>query len=213
MDRRRIVCFGDSLTWGYDPVTGLRIPEESRWTGVLQQLLGDSWQVIEEGQNSRTIATDDPSEGEKNGLRYIIPCIESHKPLDALLIWLGTNDMKTKYGYSAEDIAGEMEGFLEKVQAYNHFRMADAMDVILITPPQVGYADGPSPMEDAFDFGRTRQISQQLPEKYRELARIYGCRFLDITEAIAVSPADGVHLDPATAEQMGQLVYEFMEGK
>ncbi len=211
MDRRRIVCFGDSLTWGYHPVTGLRIPEEERWTGTLQRLLGSEYQVIEEGQNSRTIATDDPSEGEKNGRRHIIPCVESHKPLDILIIWLGTNDMKTRYGYAADSIAGEMEQFLEKVQAYNHFHLNDGMKVVLIAPPLIGYADGVSPMEEAFDFTRTREISAALPERYRQVAETYGCRFLDVTGTIHVSRADGVHLEPPETQKMGETVYRFLK--
>ena len=120
MEKYRILCFGDSLTWGFDPEKGNRISGDKRWTGVLQTLLGDRCQVIEEGQNGRTIATEDPAEGEKNGIRYILPCIESQCPLDLMIVMLGTNDLKQKFGYSARDIAGEMQLFLEKVQAYNH---------------------------------------------------------------------------------------------
>ena len=65
MENKRILCFGDSLTWGYDPVTRTRIGMDERWTGVLRACLGKGYTVIEEGQNGRTIATDDPAEGEK----------------------------------------------------------------------------------------------------------------------------------------------------
>ena len=68
MQKKRIVCFGDSLTWGYDPDHRVRFEDGDRWTQVLQIEMGDDYAVIEEGQNGRTIATDDPSEGEKNGL-------------------------------------------------------------------------------------------------------------------------------------------------
>ena len=67
MQRKRVLCFGDSLTWGFDPESRERFPEESRWPVVLQQELGDSFQVIEEGQCGRTIATEDPAEGENSG--------------------------------------------------------------------------------------------------------------------------------------------------
>ena len=71
MEQIRIVCFGDSNTWGYDPRTSERFPQKVRWTGLLQEKLGRKYQVIEEGQNGRTIATEDPCEGEKNGLNMI----------------------------------------------------------------------------------------------------------------------------------------------
>ena len=58
MEKTRILCFGDSLTWGFDPVTRTRLPEEVRWPGVLQRLLEPGFTVIEEAQNGRTIATE-----------------------------------------------------------------------------------------------------------------------------------------------------------
>ena len=114
MSKIRIVCFGDSNTWGYNPHTATRYPEDVRWTGLLQEMLGNDYKVIEEGQNGRTIATDDPCEGERNGIKVIVPCIESQKPFDLLILMLGTNDLKGKFRYCASDIAGEMEQMLEK---------------------------------------------------------------------------------------------------
>ena len=107
LKKYRILCFGDSLTWGFDPAEKIRMSDENRYTAVLQKLLGDEYLVIEEGQNGRTIATDDPAEGEKNGLKYILPCMETHNPIDLITIMLGTNDLKKKFGYSSMDIAGE----------------------------------------------------------------------------------------------------------
>ena len=52
---KRILCFGDSLTWGYDPAKRVRFEEDSRWPCVMQAALGDDYKVIEEGQNGRTI--------------------------------------------------------------------------------------------------------------------------------------------------------------
>ena len=114
---KRILCFGDFMTWGFDPDTRTRFPEDIRWTGVLQQLLGDGCKIIEEGQCGRTIACDDPAEGEKNGIKYIVPCLESQSPLDLMILLLGINNLKRKFNYSSMDVAGEMQVFLEKVQA------------------------------------------------------------------------------------------------
>lgn len=77
--------------------------------------------VIEEGQCGRNIATDDPLEGEKNGIKYILPCLESLSPLDLVIIMLGTNDLKRKFGYSLQDISWEMERFLQKVLCHRQF--------------------------------------------------------------------------------------------
>lgn len=98
---KTIVCYGDSNTWGYDPVTMDRLPITQRWTGVLAQELGAGYRVIEEGLNGRTTVWDDPIEGYKNGKEYLIPCLETHRPIDLITILLGTNDLKMRFSVSA----------------------------------------------------------------------------------------------------------------
>jgi lysophospholipase L1-like esterase len=208
MEKYRILCFGDSLTWGHDPALRNRIDEDRRWPGVLQNLLGENYKIIEEGQNGRTIATDDPAEGEKNGLHYIIPCIESQRPLDLMILMLGSNDLKRKFAYCAMDIAGEMQIFLEKVLAYNHFRMNDHMKILLIAPPVIGENGKGSWLEDSFDFARCAKVSAELPEWYRQLAEMYHCYYLDAAKIVKTSPTDGVHLDPENQIKLGKAIYE-----
>ncbi len=208
MEKYRILCFGDSLTWGYDPVTRTRIGEDKRWTGVLQSLLGDRCTVIEEAQNGRTIATDDPAEGEKNGLRYIIPCLESQSPLDLMILMLGVNDLKRKFAYTAGDIAGEMQIFLEKVQAYNHFHMNDRLKILLLAPPVIGVDAAGSWLEDVFGFEQAEKVSAEFSARYRQLAESFHCSFLDTAELVKVSPADGVHLDAENQTKLGKAIYE-----
>ena len=90
---KTILCFGDSNTWGYNPENGQRFGPEERWTGILRNSLGEDYRVIEEGLNGRTTLWDDPIAGFKNGLDYLMPCLESHMPFDLITIMLGTNDL------------------------------------------------------------------------------------------------------------------------
>lgn len=208
MGNKRILCFGDSLTWGFDPYKKVRMDDEDRWTGVLKRLLGEGYTVIEEGHNGRTIATDDPAEGEKNGLKYVIPCIESQSPLDLMIILLGANDLKRKFQYTGMDIAGEMQIFLEKVQAHNRFRMEDSMKVLLISPPIIGACGEGSWLSDCFDFERCSKVSLELSTWYKQLSEMYGCMFLDAAKVCAVSSADGVHLDIKNQRYLGEAIYK-----
>ena len=97
MAKKRVLCFGDSLTWGYDPVNRIRFDEDNRWPRVMGKILGDEYEIIEEGQNGRTIANDDPWEGgTKCGMDYVLPMLETKRP-DLLIIMLGTNDLKIKF--------------------------------------------------------------------------------------------------------------------
>ena len=158
---KRILCFGDSLTWGYDPDRRVRFLEDSRWPQVMQRCLGEEYTIIEEGQNGRTIATDDPAEGEKNGLKYIGPCLESHTPLDLVIIMLGSNDCKRKFAYSSMDIAGEMQIFLEKVISYNRFRCQDHYKVLLMAPPYISESIKTSWLGDCFGYENGRKDAEK----------------------------------------------------
>ena len=64
---KNILCYGDSNTWGAQPVLKLgspnRYPLEVRWTTVMQNQLGSDYHVIAEGLNGRTSAFDDEIEG------------------------------------------------------------------------------------------------------------------------------------------------------
>ena len=208
--KKRIVCFGDSLTWGYDPDKMVRFDESVRWTGVLQELLGDGYKVIEEGQNGRTIATDDPAKGFKNGLDYIIPCIESHKPFDVLIIMLGTNDIKSKFGYSAGDIAEEMKRMIEAVLGYNHFRLNDSVKVVLVSPPVIGENISTSRFGDKFSADNSREVSLGLADQYRRLAESYGIYFLDASEYVVTSDLDSIHMDRENQIRFGNVIHKYI---
>ena len=92
---KTILCFGDSLTWGYDPVGPGRHAHDVRWPSVLEAELGGKARVIAEGLNGRTTVFDDFAAGaDRNGARVLPTLLTSHAPLDLVIIMLGTNDMK-----------------------------------------------------------------------------------------------------------------------
>lgn len=209
--KKRILCFGDSLTWGADPEKRVRFPEDSRWPMVLQDMLGSEYTVIEEGQNGRTIATDDPAEGEKNGLKYIEPCLESHIPLDLFIVMLGSNDCKRKFSYSALDIMGEMQIFLEKVIAFNYFRCNNHIKILLVSPPHLTEAVKDSWLGESFDYDMASRVSAQLAQRYKELAKGLGCSFMDAAEFVRASDADGCHMDGENQRMLGRAVADFIK--
>ena len=111
--KKRILCFGDSNTWGAIPQESNRYPENIRWTGVLQNELGENYQIIEEGYNGRTTVFDDVIEWRLSGLKYFMPCCSSQSPLDLIILMLGTNDLKTRFGVDARSIAYGLQRYLD----------------------------------------------------------------------------------------------------
>ncbi len=102
---KTILCYGDSNTHGFNPATQGRFSLSERWTGVLMRELGSDYHVIEEGLGGRTTVWDDPIMESRNGRDYLLPCLWSHKPLDLVIIMLGTNDLKDRFSLTPFDIA------------------------------------------------------------------------------------------------------------
>ncbi|MDP3962781.1 MAG: GDSL-type esterase/lipase family protein, partial [bacterium] len=102
---KTILCYGDSNTWGAIPSAGQRYPRSVRWTGVLQNLLGDDYEVLSEGLCGRTFVASDPAKSHRIGITHLQALLETHDPIDFLIIMLGTNDVKSTYNLSPEDIA------------------------------------------------------------------------------------------------------------
>jgi lysophospholipase L1-like esterase len=197
---RAVLCFGDSNTWGNDPATGRRFPRDVRWPGRLQAALGDEWHVVEEGLNGRTATLDSPVAPGKNGLTYLEPCLDSHAPLDAVLIALGTNDLAERYGLTATDVARATARL-----AYVVSRSEAGIDgrppvPILVCPPRVGETTWGE------DWAGAPAKSAVLPERFRAAAAEGGFELIDLGEVTRFSDIDGIHLDAAGHGAVAELV-------
>lgn len=205
---KRILCFGDSNTYGLDPDwergENARFGEDTRWPCLLRTMLGAEYRIIEEGLCGRTTVFDNPAFPGRRGLDFLRPCIETHAPVDLAVIMLGGNDANSLYSASPADIAAGM-GRLA----------ASALDrggYLIYGPPRVLIA-APSPLEGPAaesDPAAARKLPL-LPKLYESQARRLGCEFIDLSH-IRPSRLDGVHLDPdghrAVAEALARRIGE-----
>ncbi len=197
----RILCFGDSNTWGYDPATQDRFDRDVRWPGVLRSTLGSGYEVIEEGLNGRTTVWNDPIEGYKNGHDYLIPCLESHRPLDLVVIMLGTNDLKKRFSLSAYDIASGAGVLVKVVQQSAAGPGGAAPQVLLMAPPPVVRL---TEYADMFEHAEARSL--KFAEQYRRVAAEMNCAFLDAGSVIVSSELDGIHFESSEHAKLGRAV-------
>ena len=206
---KKIVCFGDSNTYGYDPETGGRFDENTRWPKLLQQKLGNGYEVIEEGQNGRTIANDDPWEGgTKCGMDYALPMLETKRP-DLLVIMLGSNDLKIKFNLPAADIAGSLMTMLMKIKGYcSAFLNCPDMKILIIAPPALSEPFSESRFATFFDEADVVARSKELATWYKLVADQFGCEYLNATDAVSAGAVDHLHLDPAGHKAMADIVYD-----
>ena len=203
---KTILCYGDSNTWGYVPGSATRYPPQQRWTGVLQRSLGGDFVVIEEGLNSRTTVLDDPTKPFKNGKDYLIPCLDSHAPLDLVVLMLGTNDLKHRFGLSAFDIGANVATLLGLMKQSTCSCSGGAPQVLLMAPPPVGRLTKVGSTNFPEIFRGAEEKSTILGRIYRKIAQEAGAAFLDTSEVIVSSDVDGIHLDIEEHRKLGESV-------
>lgn len=185
---RRIVCFGDSNTWGYDGDRGGERFED-RWTKRLQGLLGEGYEVIEEGLGGRTTVFEDPLNPGRSGYMYLTPCLLSHKYFDTLVIMLGTNDCKERFSATPQNIADGMKRLVLAAKALQVWK--GEPDIIIVAPSPIRPECEASPFSG--EMGRCAERSSKVAGELRKTAAITGCRFLDAFPA-PVNRTDYMHL-------------------
>jgi len=200
---KTILCYGDSNTWGYIPGTGNRYPRQVRWTGVLQNLLGEKFHVIEEGLNGRTTVMDDPTRIAKNGQPYLRPCLDSHAPIDLVVLMLGTNDTKHRFGLSPFDISEGVAMLVNIIQQSATGLNNRAPAILLVSPVVLD----PAPEKSAL-FEGAAQKSRELAGHIENVAKNTRCAFLDASLHARVSPTDGIHLDEEGHQALGHAIAE-----
>lgn len=171
-----ILCYGDSNTWGYNPATAKRFPREIRWTGRLQALLGKEYVVIEEGLNSRTVVWDDPVNGYRSGLSYLIPCLDSQKPVDLVIVMLGTNDTQERFQLNGFNIARSMRRILDAIEISRSGPNETAPKILLVAPPHI--LDSLPETDLGENMGKgCEQRSKEIAKYYQLLSEERGSRF------------------------------------
>ncbi|WP_412538281.1 GDSL-type esterase/lipase family protein [Longispora sp. K20-0274] len=195
-DAVTVLCYGDSNTYGQrgEDVDRGRWPIDVRWTGLLQDLLGDGYSVIEEGLNGRTTDLDYPDRVGRNGRAYLVPCLQSHDPVDVVVLWLGANDLKPQFGRSVADIAVALGRLLDDIETMPSYREGPPPRIVLLGPTPI---DSTRPDFSEFcppEFAPALVAkADELRVAVRALAAERGVGYADVG-AVAGVGDDGMHL-------------------
>ncbi|MEO1779145.1 MAG: GDSL-type esterase/lipase family protein [Pseudomonadota bacterium] len=203
MAPRTVLCFGDSNTHGTVAMTSMtdrrRHPKADRWPSVMAHALPDDWEVIAEGHPGRTAVWDDPIEGvHKNGARVLQALLETHRPIDLVILTLGTNDLKARFGLGAHDIALGLQRLVIDILRGDCGPKGVAPAVLLAAPvavQEVGVLQ--------HIFAGAAPTSRALPDLLRDVAARQHTGFIDLSAVAQVDPVDGIHLDTAAHAAIG----------
>lgn len=202
---REILCFGDSNTYGLIPKTGGRYDRNTRWTGILERRLYEKdYRIVEEGLCGRTTVFEDELREGRRGASLLPTLLESHAPLERIILMLGTNDCKTYYNASPEVIGRGIEKLLEQIKT-----IAGTAKVLLVSPIALGDEVWKAEYDPEFDQ-HSVEVSKGLKEVYRKIAEKYGCDFLAASDVAEPSKEDREHLNEEGHKKLAEAVLEVL---
>jgi lysophospholipase L1-like esterase len=209
MEQKSILCFGDSLTWGWIPVQEgsptLRYAYAERWTGAMAAQLGDGYRIIEEGLSARTTSLDDPNDPRLNGSAYLPSAIASHLPLDLVIVLLGTNDTKSYFRRTPYEIAMGMSKLVGQILTGGGGigTPYPAPKALVVAPPPL--TEMPHPyFQGMFEGGAVK--SRELARQYRDMADFMKVDFLNAGDVVSTDGCDGIHFTTENNKDLGKAI-------
>ena len=200
MAAKVILAFGDSLTLGADAPNDARHAYEDRWPTVLETALDGAARVIPEGLGGRTTAFDDFSAADRNGARLLPTMLSTHNPLDLVILFLGTNDLKPYMHGTAFQASLGIKRLIEIIRYFPYNRGGSVPKIIIVSPPEVVDTGHP---EFKYMFPDMVAESKLFPLHYERVARDAGCGFFDAAKVARAGAFDGVHLDAENTRAIG----------
>ena len=204
---KQILCFGDSNTFGLIPGTGNRYDWNIRWTGILDKNLREKgYRIIEEGLCGRTTVFDDSFREGRKGADILPTLLESHNPIDIVILMLGTNDCKTIYNATAETIGKGIQRLLQQIK-----QKSPQAKIILVSPIYLGQGVGEKGFDSEFDDSSV-ETSENLHKVYNRIADENEIYYLKASGYANPSPQDREHLDENGHRKLAEGLLDLLAG-
>ncbi|MEN6297219.1 MAG: SGNH/GDSL hydrolase family protein [Rectinema sp.] len=205
-EKIRILCYGDSNTWGYNPENGFRYPPESRWPAVMKDGFPEGWTVIEEGLPGRTTVFDDPIADFRKGAGFLSVLLETHLPLDLVILMLGTNDTKCRFSVPTYDIGLGLGRLIDEIGSFSfESKGGRTPDILIVAPPPILEIQGTPE-----SFIGAPEKSKRFAEVFQKVAEEKKCLFFDAGQVISSSPIDGLHFSAESQRILGRALAHYL---
>jgi len=205
---KRILVYGDSYVFGKIPGAG-RYDASTRFTGVMQNYLGNGYEIIEEGLRGRCLSGENGFFPHRNGLTQFDGIIGSHLPLDLIILFLGTDDTNSSRSNETEEIVENYTKYLRSINWWSKHLDFPRPKVMIISPPMIDEPGSHKWFKNIFN-GAGPKISA-FPDLMKEFAEKNNIFYFDASKVIKVSQVDGVHLDIENNHLLGRALVQFIK--
>lgn len=195
---KKILCFGDSNTFGYNPNNGSRYNENSRWTGILKNLCKNNYEIIEAGCNNRTAFSNNPNGIQFTGYKVLPEYLK--EIYDTIIFAIGINDLQKFYNPTLEEFETGIENLIKKIR-----ESLPNCNIIILSPSHI--TENILNSNFRFMFNQTSiEKSKQITPIYEKIANEYNCKFLDLNKIVIPSKIDGLHYDIEEHKKIAQSI-------
>lgn len=202
---KKILCFGDSNTYGYIPQTGKRYSQNERWCRILQELLGENFEVLEQGCNNRTAFKDNPMGKIYTGYK-ILPEYLSND-LSWVILSVGINDLQTQYKTTLKEFKNGLKKLINTTQ-----ELCPNSKILILAPPKINEGILNSFFSTLFDQSAIKK-SAQLPSIYEKIASETACEFINLDTIVKTSQKDGLHLEKEAHEKIAKEIHNKLKAE
>lgn len=196
---KRILCYGDSNTWGSAAFSKGRLPSNEQWPNILQKELGDNFEVIQEGLPGRIAGELQARKPYYNGQSFYKGILTSSAPLDFIIIALGTNDCQRRYRRNAKQIIDDIMWYNKTTKNLKNQNLGKIPEVIFVAPANFRSVTG--------YFFANQKVRNEFVELMQK--RI---KNLVLADDIDIS-GDGVHFSKRGQLQMAQKILQEIKAR
>ncbi len=199
---KKIICYGDSNTFGFNPENGTRYGLDYRWTSLLSGIVGEEYLVVEEGLNNRTGFFVNSDGLRQSGEKYLPVCLQNHKNFDIFILALGTNDLQYQFRIDESKAIDGLKKLIAIIKSFN------SKSRIIVVPPVI--------LDERVLNGRfSHQFNQDsinaskwIQSVYEKVVKSENCELLDVNKVVSVSDVDGLHFDKQSHKVIAQVAAE-----
>jgi len=202
---KKIICFGDSNTYGYNPISGTRYNENIRWTGLLKNFLNDDWDLIEEGCNNRTGIFENECGLIQTGSKYLPICLSKHSDINTIIIGLGANDLQKFYDHTEANIEKGIFGLINCIREFDN-----DIRIILMAPAKLSNEILTGVFSFQFDEDSIKQ-SREMSKIYKRVAEQENCELICLDDIVKVSKIDGLHFDINSHKTIAEYISAYLK--
>ena len=196
---KTILCFGDSNTYGYNPIDGSRYDESSRWSGILKTKLSENYEIIEEGLNNRTGFVDNNDGFFHSSQRCFSKILSSYKNIDILILAIGTNDLQFQYDINFKTIERGLENIVKE----------KCKNIIIAPPVIINETVLNGIFSYQFDITSIEK-SKKVSRVYKKISNVYKCKYFDFNKIAQPSDIDGLHYTKDGHEKIADSLTDFI---